>query len=318
MKRFASALTLLVLSSLHHGEALAARCLYISSYHHGYEWNDGIEQGVRSVLEGKCELKQFDMDTKRNTDEAFAKRKALEAKHLIETFKPDIVIASDDNVSRYLVAPYYKNAQLPIVFCGVNWTASRYGYPYQNATGMIEIAPIKPLLAAVRETVKPVTRAIYLSSDVETEHTDFDQYRAAYAVEGVQVEGVFVKRRDEWERQYIAAQRADFIILGNNAGIADWDAPRESEFALTHADKLTVSNYEWMVAYAMLAMTKIPQEQGEWAAKVALQILAGTPVSSIPITPNRRWDIYINPALLAHAKINVPPHILRKAVKRPL
>ncbi|MFM1892820.1 MAG: hypothetical protein RLZ44_1897, partial [Pseudomonadota bacterium] len=47
------------------GAAWSARCLYISSYHQGYAWSDGVERGLRQGLEGQCELRQFDMDTKR-------------------------------------------------------------------------------------------------------------------------------------------------------------------------------------------------------------------------------------------------------------
>lgn len=60
------------------------RGLYVSSYHKGYEWQDGIERAVKSVLQGKCELKQFDMDTKRNRAKAFAQKRDLEAKELME------------------------------------------------------------------------------------------------------------------------------------------------------------------------------------------------------------------------------------------
>ena len=41
------------------------KCLFVSSYRQGYEWSDGVERGLRSVVEGKCEYRQFDMDTKR-------------------------------------------------------------------------------------------------------------------------------------------------------------------------------------------------------------------------------------------------------------
>jgi len=297
------------------GGAWGARCLFVSSYHKGYEWNDGIEQGIKSVLKGECDLVQFDMDTKRNTGVDFAQRQGLEAKRLIETFKPDVVIVSDDNASRYLVKPYFKDSPIPFVFCGVNWTVAEYGYPYRNATGMIEVAPIKPLLSAVRETLKSVKTAVYLSSDVETEYVDFGYYRDTLAADGIEVKRVLVSNLVDWQKAYVAAQRADFIILGNNAGIADWDQAAAAGFALRHAQKLTVSNYDWMVPYTMLAMTKIPFEQGEWAAQVAVQILAGAAPSGIPITPNRRWDISVNPALLAQAKIQLPAHLLRRAVK---
>lgn len=100
--------------------ATAARCLYVSSYHAGYEWNDGIERGMKPHLAGKCELRTFYMDGKRQLGAAFAKSKAREAKELIDSWKPNIVIAADDNASKYLVMPYLKNVATPVVFCGIN------------------------------------------------------------------------------------------------------------------------------------------------------------------------------------------------------
>src|ERR671924_200127 len=54
----------------------AAKCLFVSSYHHGYAWSDGVERGVRAVLEGHCELMQFDMDAKRHKDPQDIQQKA--------------------------------------------------------------------------------------------------------------------------------------------------------------------------------------------------------------------------------------------------
>lgn len=94
------------------------------------------------------------MDTKRNKSDDFIKEVALKAKNIIETFKPDVVIAADDNASKYLIEPYYKNASLPFVFCGVNWDASVYGYPYRNVTGMVEVAGAKKLVDLLKDFVK--------------------------------------------------------------------------------------------------------------------------------------------------------------------
>ncbi|NIT35543.1 MAG: hypothetical protein GTN49_03415, partial [candidate division Zixibacteria bacterium] len=60
--------------------AAASKCLFVSSYHKGYAWSDGVERGLRSVLEGKCELRQFDMDTKRNKSTEYKIQSALKAK----------------------------------------------------------------------------------------------------------------------------------------------------------------------------------------------------------------------------------------------
>lgn len=70
-----------------------------------------------------------------------------------------------------------------------------------------------------------------------------------------------------------------------------------------------------MVDYAMLAVTKVAEEQGEWAAESALAILNGENPSHIPIVVNRRWDLFVNPALLDKAHVRLPRHLLQKAVK---
>ena len=294
-----------------------AKCLYVSSYHPGYEWNDGIERGLETVLRGQCKLDHFYMDTKRNTDPQHAQDKALEAKRYIETTKPDVVIAGDDNASKYLVKPYLKDTAIPIVFCGVNWTVEAYGYPYSNATGMIEVAPIRPLLKEIQGIIRSPRKGLYLSSDVYTEHKDYERYRAIYAEEDVELKSVFVKSLEDWKKKYLDAQsqQFDFIILGNNAGINDWNVEEAQRFALTYARILSVTNYDWMMPYSMLAMTKIPEEQGEWAGKVALSILRGTPTANIPIVVNRHWQLYLNPVLTRQAGIQIPKPLVHKAIK---
>jgi len=297
--------------------SLAATCVYIASYHHGYEWNDGIERGIDTVLSSRCEVHKFFMDTKRNNSLEFTNKKALEAKAFIEKIQPDVVIASDDNASKYVIQPFYKGAKIPFVFCGINWTVEAYGYPYTNVTGMIEVAPILPLLKEMRKIVKRLTKGIYLSADVLTEHKDFARYRRSYADDGVELQGVFVKTMAQWKAQYQKAQASDanFIILNNNSGINDWVKSEARQYVLQHTKIFTVTNYEWMMSYAMFAMTKVPEEQGEWAANVALAILDGHSASDIPIVVNRQWNTYVNPELLQKAHIRLPTHLLNKAIK---
>ena len=127
--------------------------------------------------------------------------------------------------------------------------------------------------------------------------------------------GVFVGTMTEWEAAYSAAQEADFIVTSNNAGIDDWDKDRAAKYAFVHARKLTVTNHPWMMPYSMFAMTKIAAEHGEWAAKVALEILNGAGPGDIPIVVNRRWNIHVNLALLEKAGIELPAPIVRKAIK---
>ncbi|WP_310389267.1 hypothetical protein [Roseateles sp.] len=294
----------------------AARCLYVSSYHSGYEWNDGLERGMDPILKGRCEQKRFYMDGKRNLDADFARAKGLEAKALIDAWQPDVVIAADDNASKYLVLPYLRNAKVPVVFCGVNWTVEPYGYPYDNATGMIEVGPIEPLLREVRAVVNNARRGVFLSAAEMTQTKEFEMSRDKYGAAGISIAHTAVTTMAAWEQGFLAAQKeADFIIIGNYAGIKDWSGEQARAFVLRHGGKFTVAYLEWMAPYAMLTMSKIADEQGEWAAKVALMILDGVSPRSIPIVANRRWDMFINPRLLGPSGHRLSSEITRKAVK---
>ena len=298
------------------GAAAPARCLYVSSYHAGYEWNDGIERGLEATLQNRCELKKFYMDGKRHLDEAYAKTKALEAKRLVESWKPDIIIAADDNVSKFLIMPYYKNAAVPVVFCGVNWTADAYGYPYRNATGMIEVGPIEPLQAEVLTVVKHARRGVFLSVDEITQKKEFSMVEELFKRRGITVVFRPVNTMAAWLAAYTAAQgNADFLIIGNNAGIPDWDKAAARRHVYEQGRRFSVAYLDWMAPYAMLTMAKIADEQGEWSGKVAVLILNGTPPSKIPVVANRRWNMFVNNRLLDKAGIRLSPDILQKAMK---
>jgi len=307
---------LLLMASLLSVPASASTCLYVSSYHPGYEWNDGIEEGIENKLKGVCRLDKFYMDTKRNISPSFVENAAIQAKNHIERTNPDVVIACDDNASKYLIKPHYKNAKRPFVFCGINWTAKEYGYPYSNVTGMIEIAPIRPLLKVIGKIVGNVRHGVYISADVLTEHKDFERYRIKYEAENVSLKGVFVSTKEAWKTAFLKAQSAEFIILNNNSGINDWNKEDVQAFVQKNGGVLTVTNYDWMMPYTMVAMTKIPQEQGEWAGQVASAILQGEKPIDIPIVVNRRWNIYVNSDLLGKTSYKLPSSISSKAVYR--
>ncbi len=131
------------------------KVLFVDSYHEGYAWSDGITSGIQKTLEGSgVELKIVRMDTKRNTDTAFKESAALKAKAEIEAFKPDVVIAADDNAAKFLIEPNYKDASLPFVFCGVNWDEKEYGFPYKNVTGMVEVTPLPQLIEQLQPFAK--------------------------------------------------------------------------------------------------------------------------------------------------------------------
>ncbi len=291
------------------------KCLFVSSYHQGYEWSDGVERGLRAVLEGKCEYRQFDMDTKHRKSTREKEQSALEAKAIIESWKPDVVITADDNAAKYLIEPYYRDHHLPFVFAGVNWTAKEYGFPYSNVTGMIEVAPIVPMLESAMDIVPKLRRAFYLGADTLTEQKNMERFREAADQLGFMLEWALVDSVEKWLQVYEQAQETDLVILGSNAGINDWDADRARAGVLELTRKLSVTNHDWMMPFAIIGVTKVAEEQGEWAGKAAIAILGGIAPSAIPIVPNNRRDIWVNPKIINAASITLPVSMMRKAKK---
>jgi ABC-type uncharacterized transport system substrate-binding protein len=311
-----STLLILFLASLSLSHnCYANRCLFISSYHSGYEWSDGVERGLRVTLHKKCELKKFDMDTKRHKDEISKQEAAKKAKLLIEDWKPDVVITADDNAAKYLIQPYYKDHDTPFVFCGINWNVDGYGFPYKNTTGMVEIAPIDTLFNKVKNILGGASSAVYIGADTLTEKKNLNRFISAAENHRINLKSFLVSTTEEWIEAYKAAQLYDFVVIGSNSGIKDWDPLAIKQTIQSHTKQLSTTNHRWMMPYTLLGFTKIPEEQGEWAGQVALAVLDGTAPTDIPIVSNKKWDIWINDRILNSSGIAIPDKLLRKAKK---
>ncbi|MGB5454862.1 MAG: ABC transporter substrate binding protein [Gammaproteobacteria bacterium] len=304
---------LILVASIYPSAVSAKKCLYISSYHPGYAWSDGVERGLRSVLDGKCEIRQFNMDTKRNKQDEYITNKGIEAKQLIENWNPDIVITADDMAAKYVVQAHFKDHQIPFIFCGVNWSADEYGFPYSNVTGMIEVAPIYPLLEKVQALLPNAKKAIYIGADTLTEKKNLARFDTALKKKEIHLDSFLVSTVNEWLSAYSNAQEYDFIIIGSKSGINAWDQEKVVSAISKLSQKLSVTNHGWMMPYTMLGFTKMPEEQGEWAAQAALNVLDGIEISQIAIVPNRKWDIWTNLTLLKSSNVNLPEGLILKS-----
>ncbi|MCS7009995.1 MAG: ABC transporter substrate-binding protein [Anaerolineales bacterium] len=286
------------------------KILWVDSYHAGYEWSDGIERGLRSILEPSgAQLEIFRMDTKRNPD--LCQQAGQQAWQTIQTFQPDVVIATDDNAQKCLVLPYLKGTELPVIFAGVNWSVSEYKYPAPNVTGMIEVDLIDRLI----EMVSPYARGSrigFISIDTETERKIAGIYNSRFFNGAMNV--YWPKTQTEFMELFLQAQQEnDILIVLNNAGAPDWDETTMKTFFREHTTVPTISVNPWMAPYVLATLAKLPEEQGEWAAQTALQILQGTPVNQIAIAQNKRGRLILNLSLAEKLQIILPPSLLKNA-----
>jgi len=288
------------------------RILWVDSYNSDYEWSSGIEKGLRVAFYGTgVELKIFHMDTKRHLEEDFHRQAGQRARKIIEEFRPDVVIASDDNAQRYLVVPYLKDTDLPVIFCGVNEDLATYGYPCRNVTGMIEDEMAEGLVMHLRRLAKG-DRAGFIGVDMHTMRIVADQYNKRF-FDG-QLRYYLVRTFAEFKEAFLQAQQeVDMLLFRNHFGITGWDAAKAEAFVAAHTTVPTGSVLPWMQPFNLLTIAKVPEEQGEYAATTALRILAGARPADLPVVRNQLAHLVINLKMAKAADLVLPVSLLQTA-----
>jgi ABC-type uncharacterized transport system substrate-binding protein len=319
MRKSVNVLTVVFLSVFFFAAATPAqslkdkKVLIIDSYHEGYPWSDAVVQAAVEILRAEdihCKVSR--MDTKRNTSADFARRAAEKIRGETALFKPDLIIACDDSASKYVIAPFFKNTDIPCVFCGVNWDAAAYGFPCRNVTGVIEVEPVRELVGFLRKFAKGA-RVGYIACDDETQRKVFEAHKK---ILGPPVEGCFVKSFAEWKKAFPEFQKkCDLIIVANHGDMIDWNKDEAEKFMLENTKIPTGCYLDFMLPYCMAGLVKQSREHGERAADMALKILRGAAPSSIPEEKNTRGDLMINARFFKVLGIELSPEILGGAQK---
>ena len=322
--RLLLALTLLILATSGTFAGERPRVLLVNSYHQGFPWSDDIEKGVQKAFHlpyhpgedfdnpaGKVHLRIFRMDTKRQPAEMAKKAAAKKAREIITSWKPDVVIVSDDNAVKYLLVPFFLNTATPFVFCGVNWNASGYDLPASNVTGMVEVSPLGEIIEELRKYAHG-ERIGYIGVDDFTNRKTIEYYTKQLNVP--LAAGSLVSHFSAWKDEYLRLQdNVDMLIVINSLSTPGWDHAQAKRFILEHTRIPTACPDDPHIRYVLLAKTKIAEEQGWWAGNTALKILAGTPAASIPITTNTQFRLYLNMELAGKLGIKFPMDLIEQA-----
>jgi ABC-type uncharacterized transport system substrate-binding protein len=282
------------------------KILWVDSYHAGgYEWTAGIEKGLRETLQGSgVDFHILRMNTKWSPSEEARKAAGLKAWQELQKFRPDVVIASDDNAAKYLVVPYLKNTDLPVVFCGVNWDAAPYGFPCRNVTGMVEVEPAETLVSHMRRHARG-DRLGYLSADTVSERKVAEIYNQRF-FQG-RMKSYLAKNFQEFQELFLRAQQeVDMVYIANYSDMPGWDPARVEDFLVRHVKLPTGSRLAYMERFVTFTVAKVPEEQGEYAARTALRILDGASPGDIPLVANERASLTLNLKMAEAAGIALP------------
>ena len=298
-------------------EAASYKILVVMSYEEANPWCIQIKAGIDSVLAGSSEIKYFYMDTKKNFEGGV--RKAKEAFELYKRFRPDGVIAADDNAQSMFVLPYLKDkVKTPVMFCAVNEEPEKYGYPASNVSGILERDFISESIAFAKQLAPSIHTVGFLAKDspsgrairnqVEIESDTFLAKFVGFKL--VKTIKETLAALEEYKKT------CDALFITSTNGILDSDGkPLDNEqvtkIVANAYKKPLIGANDFHVRYGVLcAVVKSGNAQGRMSAEMLLKALMGTPVNHIPVTLNKYGKRMLNVTVMKELGIRPKRRVL--------
>lgn len=287
------------------------RILFINSYHRGYSWSDGIEDGLRERLEAsgrKIELSIEYLDSRRfaygTQIEPLAQ--AMEAKYA--SYRPDLIVVSDNAAFDFAIR--YRErlfSGLPIVFCGYNNFRPEVIAGISNITGVNEEISIEDAVAMALK-IHPRTRTlafIVSTADASSKRIAEVAEQAVFPELRKRFDVVVLKDAsiDKIRRALAALPKESLLFLSgqvSDQGFGRALTPAENGRLISAVSPFPAYTFwDFHLGSGVLGGHIITgPEQGHKAAEIALRILDGTPADSIPVvmtTPTR--DVFEYPVM---------------------
>lgn len=293
------------------------KVLVVMSYEEHNPWCKEIKEGIDAVLSETSDITYFYMDTKVDLEGGAAKAK--EAFALFEDLRPDGVITADDNAQHMFVLPYlYDKTEAPVMFCGVNADADRYGYPNAHISGILERGHIRESIAFSKQMVPSIENVVFiarnspsgkaLSQQVEEESESFPARKiGVHLLDSID---------DIAEFEAGIREQYDAIYIDSLEGIQDTQGRALSNMeaiellASTFRKPIIGANQYHVEQGALCAVVKTGQEQGKTAAEMLLKAMQGVPIPELLVSRNFRGKRIINVTAMEQLDIKVRPIVL--------
>ncbi len=270
--------------------------LVLHSFHKGHAWNGGISQGIDAVLSGEqasgmdLRIRYEYMDVERGPDQAYILSLYEFFRRKYRGSRFHVIIATDDSAFRFLMA-YKKHLfpDTPVVFCGVNYFEEFEMFGHEGYTGVVERIDIRETVE-IALRLHPGTRELLVVADgtdtgiatIKTLVRNFRYFRDPEIFRFVGAR-TFVELGKE-----LSALSPGTVVLFVNFTV-DREGnkiPMGEGFKRITAD-CPVPIYSFWDSYlgsgVLGGSMAGGSAHGKKAAEMALRILKGEPVSTIPV-----------------------------------
>jgi ABC-type uncharacterized transport system substrate-binding protein len=258
------------------------------------------------------------MDTKRHPSENFKQKAGVTAIALIKKWNPDILIAIDDNAQKYVATHFLNNPSMNIVFTGVNATTKEYGFDSaKNVTGILERIPFTEFKEVFLQLLPKERRRIVHISDNST--SSYYIHKELMDVDWKPLQLVKSYRCDtfdQWKNAIKSAELIGDIVLFTHyhtikERITDSTIITPSKIIQWTEQRLNLPGIGCWGFFVedggMMAVAVSPYEQGEEAAKMAVDIIErGTKTTAIPVKVSVQYVVYIREKSVRARKMDLP------------
>jgi len=289
------------------------KVLVVMSYHREYRGEREIAQALEANLSG-AEFRYVYLDAK--YDYAGGGRKGAEAYRVFQEYRPDAVVAVDDPAQVFFVVPYLRDrAEVPVVFCGVNYEAGKYHYPATNVTGVLEKKHYRESLGFARLVVPELGKVALIYKDNPTNRQNLAQIETEEGDYPLAITGKYPVESLAGLKSLIARLegQVDAIMVLNLSGIVD-DGGRALEGTevlrlLSESCPLpTIGSSSWEIKAGVLCgVIKSDSEQGAIDAAMLRKIWSGSKVADLPILENCNGLRLVNLTTLKRLKLILSP-----------
>jgi PAS domain S-box-containing protein len=275
------------------------RILILHSYHQGLTWTDNITKGIYSVFDRDApdlDIHIEYMDTKRffdGFDGKYLSRLLDIYRDKYGAMQLDVIISSDDNALQFLLMHHRELFPgTPIVFCGINDFKDEMLSGHENITGVLEFLDQQASLDIALKLHPEAERVFIITDTSTTGHAN-----------RLLIQKLALKFLD----------RAEFALLDeDNSGLNQWELldklkhlPEKSivyysdflrskdgyinqEMIVPRISKISrqpvYTHYDEILGLGVVGGKLVDgHSHGQEAAKIAMRIFKGKPVSEIPV-----------------------------------
>lgn len=298
----------------------APNILVLNSYHNGYSWSDEEMRGITETftLYNKRASTYIEyLDTKRYYDIQLLDNLSVFLAGKYRNTPLDVIIAADNNALDFAIK--YRDrirSGIPLVFCGINGFHTNMLKGASNVVGVIESSNPRQTIEIAKEIIPGMNR-IYVLHDYtptglgnrkvfeELEDNVFTNMQFMYSPnEPLQT---LLNQISTLPNDAIVFMGA--FVVDSEGTFFDYDILKQiDQYATVPIFPLNETMFRWGGLGGAL---NSPYMEGKEAAELAIELLNGTPISSLPLTRQSPRRLIFNYEQMRRHNVNMtklPPN----------